>query len=280
MSGLRRKRRRGAALIVALGALVVMTVTVASLARVASTASIARTTAGSKAIADELLLECSRPIERWLTRDADLVVLPIDAREPRIEVLHDRIQHGGLDVEVALTAFDLCGMVPIEAAQRGSPLRSTLPDVVLRAIDVTPLPRDGPLGLDLFPETKDGLSLYPVTSPRAPIALGGTVAMRRTKRARLNAATAPLSLLEAALRLRGRGGIELIREARARGERPNLGANSASPEESAIPEVALGSDAFAFRIDVRAGSLRRSWWETYERESASWHRVQRLAVAL
>jgi hypothetical protein len=97
---------------------------------------------------------------------------------------------------------------------------------------------------------------------------------------RININTAPIELVEAALRLAGRGGLEQIVAARSEG-RLTSGtalARVTKPGENA-PRISATSTAWAFRIDIRVGPLRRSWWSVYVKQRSNrWECGQRLAI--
>jgi hypothetical protein len=97
----------------------------------------------------------------------------------------------------------------------------------------------------------------------------------------INVNTAPVPLLEAALRAGGRSGLEQILQARAAHRRfqPGRLDQGATPANaSGAPELVSSSPSWAFRIDAHAGPVRRSWWAVYQRSSSSWECVQRLTI--
>jgi hypothetical protein len=96
---------------------------------------------------------------------------------------------------------------------------------------------------------------------------------------RINIHTAPIDVIEAAMREAGRGGLETIIAARENGEHVQLGTlpQLVEPNESA-PQLVTQTDTWAFRIDVRVGSVQKSWWSIYRPHEDSWRCVQRLVI--
>jgi hypothetical protein len=105
----------------------------------------------------------------------------------------------------------------------------------------------------------------------------------------LNVNTAPRSLLVAALRVAGSSGLDEILRARERGEPAPVPANRAGTEERGAGgsnpvagawsmRLVGQSDAWAFRVDVEYGTVRRSWWCVYRAAGSEWRCVQRVAI--
>jgi hypothetical protein len=271
-----RDRERGVAILLTLAALVLVTAATAALARLASTAQIGRCLDRDTAAADDLLREASKPIEAWLTSEGARVVLPPDSLEPRASVLDDRWEVAGIAHALTITAFDQNGMVPIELARSASPLRTLLPEPTLDELRRS-RPRGRHEGLDLL-QAEAERSIFPA-HPTAVVVTGATLATHGGSR--VNVATAPMRLVEEALRLAGRGGIEAISAAREKGKLPSVPAPVPGRLASrSAPEIVSTSSAWAFRIDLRVGTASRSWWEVHEHLSGSFRLVQRLAIPL
>ncbi len=289
--------RRGTALLVVLAVTVLTVSALAMIVRVTSTASMARHTSRSMTIAADLLHATDTPITTWLNTMSSDVVLPPDVMTPRTPVLLDRWTAGDTDFEVTITAWDQYAMVP--ADQVRGPLGAAVVDPELKNIvGATKLPRGQPTGLDLFlaaARTVDGARVYPAApgqshepsdddagepSEQRP-ALGAIVATHNPAPGRINVNTAPMALIEAALRRTQRGDIKQILEARGLGERTIL---PAAPQQRRGRRRSLElvgvSDAWAFRVDILVGGLHRSWWCVYSRPRPSkpWECVQRLAI--
>lgn len=322
-----RQRRRGVALLVVLAALILVTTTSVALARLTSTEAARRSFAAATRLADDLLIAVEEPILHWLAEESSTVVLPPDALGPRVAVLYDSwsdAEHG--TVVVRVTAWDQFGMVSMDAARAGSPLRLNLPDAARRALDRVKHAENSPPGLDQFlaREAHDsGGTVFPMSGPSdvlwfgqgdaevaavdndarqdTPLALGSIIAThngdnpatwrrtgRRLRGSRslpsggvVNVNTAPIELIESAMRAAGRGGIEVVIDARTRGESVPLGSltNGRSQQQQANTPVLVGSSsAWAFRIDISVGPLTRSWWAVYSSSRSQWECVQRLAI--
>jgi hypothetical protein len=307
--------RRGAALLVALATLILAVTATATFVRVAGTISVQRRFDRDAHLCGNLLGGAEGAILAWLSEDAGTVVLPPDSTAPVFPVLHDRIVIEDKEAEITITAWDQLAMVSVEALPAGSPLRSTVPADVLRLVDRLDEQPDR-LGLDVFEAPLDGrqhrVQVYPqpvtteamlfdvnddrgrstgskspsASNPADTIALGAVLATHNEP-LRINVHTAPIDLVEAALREAGRGGIELVLAARQAGEPVALGSlpRIVDPLEHA-PTLVSSSDAWAFRIDIRVNRVESSWWAIYalgrvQRDQlipSPWKCVQRLAI--
>jgi hypothetical protein len=316
-----RRTRRGAALLIVLATLMVTMAAATILLSAAADVRLQRHLAEAELLADDALQAAEAPIQHWLDRESAKIVLPVDAAVPAITVVNDRWtfprRHENdkqLEIELTITAFDQRGMVPMRLARSGSPLRLSLPSDVLAQLDMARLPPESdpaPLGLDLLTSDAEvGFDVFPRLPPSpvrrfgdasaedeptsaapAPLAIGALVATHNFDPVRINANTAPMPLVEAALRLAGRGGLEQIVAARAAGKLTNPGERTNAARDSddsagSIPQIVASSDCWAFRIDVHVALLRRSWWAIYapgrddpntpQRET--WRCVQRLPI--
>lgn len=125
----------------------------------------------------------------------------------------------------------------------------------------------------------------------AEISLGAMISTHTTRTGPINVNTAPAWVLEAALRLAGRGGLDQILDNRAAGRSspvPQAAASEKSSDDSFTPGFVSTSDLWAFRIDARCAIhggegkfVGNSWWAVYQRSSSSaspWTCVQRLAI--
>jgi len=320
-------RTRGVALLIVLATLVLALSASVTLVRVASTARLRQQVQDRVAAVDSLLEAAEGvegPIQHWLVHDAGKIVLPIASNSPEVTVLNDGWldAHSGDRYELRITAFDQLGMVPWRLVRSGSPLRLTLPAEILHVLDqeLGDLEAEHRLpGLDQlaiqdqhaicrFPASVEGDAMSFGDAAEASNesweewhsslpAIGGVLATHPSADALvpavINVNTAPIPLIEAAMRMAGREGLEVITAARERGElapapapapRPQAGASSQHDINSATRFVGV-SDCWAFRIDCRVGPLRRSWWVVYQpsahRSSSPakpWKCVQRLAI--
>ena len=306
--------RRGAALLIVLAALILTVTASVSLARLASTTKMQRTLDRAAILADDLLRATEAPILTWLENESAQVVLPPEVEAPRIGVLHDTWSDGTLAYELDITAWDQCGMVPIQLARSGSPLRLALPADVRRALDRVKIKPNEPPGLDLFlanlDATDNEMSVFPradsteplvfvdalnpasrkdidpqqrsLEAKSIPLAVGAFVATHSGGggEGRINVNTAPRDVVKHALRAAGRGGLELVLAARAEGRSVPLGdLRVSSSSNRTAPQIVGSSVAWSFRIDVQVGPLRRSWWAVYVKSRSTWECVQRLAIA-
>ena len=312
MTNTTRPIRRGAALLIVLAALILTVTASVSLARLASTLKMQRKLDRAAILADDLLRATEAPILTWLESESAQVVLPPEVETPQIGVLHDAWSDGKRAYELDITAWDQCGMVPIQLARSGSPLRLALPADVRRALDRVKIKPNEPPGLDLFlanlDATDNEISVFPraySTEPLVfvdalnptdredgdpqqpstkaqplPVAVGAFVATHSGGGGRINVNTAPSDVVKHALRAAGRGGLALVLAARAEGRSVPLADLPASSNSiRTAPQIVGSSLSWSFRIDVRVGPLRRSWWTIYVKARSTWKCVQRLAIA-
>ncbi len=276
--------RRGAALLVVLATLVLAATASAALLRLATTEHARRTLDHRAAIADDLLTALDDPIEHWLHEESGQVVLSPEAPTPGVAVVEDSWELDGRTCAIRVTGFDQCGMVPLTVARSGSPLRLALPSDTKRLLDAVTIKRGSRPGLDLYlsPRAREpGLAVFPpagVTEPDdAPAPAFGSLVATHPPRM-INVLTAPLPLVEAAMRLAGRGDLDQVLEARERGEQPELAAPPRRSSRRSIPRIVTVSPVWSMRIDIQVGHALRSWWATYERAGSNWRCVQRLAI--
>jgi hypothetical protein len=280
--------RRGAALLIVLATLILTMTAMTILAQASASIYSGRTIDRCGRIADDLLTAADAPIQAWLRDESSKVSLPTDAQTPSMAVLHDVWMIDGVEQALTITAYDQLGMVPVEAVRSGTPLRLTLSTEVIRAVDslkdLSPSSKS-PLGLDLFARSDDSrtVPVFPhmATGADRAAAIGELIATHNSAPPRLNVNTAPMALVEAAMRLAGRGGTEQVMAARKAGKFATVGSASSpvSAEAKFVPQIVSSSTCWSFRIDVRVGPLWRSWWATYEPgESGKWKCVQRLAI--
>ena len=189
-------------------------------------------------------------------------------------------------------------------------MRSVLPSEVRALLDRVQIRSGETAGLDLFPAGRGGedeVVVFPQPSPGAalvfgdsadaeagiaaqpepdsvgiaPLSLGACVATHNP--GLINVNTAPIDLVEAAMRSAGRGGLEAIIEARAAGKPASLASSPGDDRRGSRSRLGLTttSTVWAFRIDARVGPIVRSWWAVYERGGRGpkeWRCVQRLAI--
>lgn len=270
--------RRGAALLLVLASLVLVMSSSVMLLQLASTARLGRRINHDNRIANDLARAVQPALERWLAKESPDVVLPPDAQTPEVPVFRDVLAEGARPIEVRVTAWDQGGLIPFDAARGGSPLESDLPVEVKRAVESIKLGPSTAPGLDLFVGNDALMPAFPEGgATEGPPSVGAWVATHNS--GWINVNTAPIDLVEAAMRLAGRGGLEQIVAARAQGELATMGDLPQSGDaDDLAPDLVAQSRAWAFRIDVRVGLLRRSWWAVYESGGQKWECVQRLAI--
>ena len=326
MNLLRYPTRRGVALLLVLATFLIVVTAVTILVQTAAAIQARKSIDHHTRLADDLLDASQAPIKQWLIERSTSIVIPAE-QSPMVEVLHDSWVVDDLKVDLTITAFDQLGMVPLEAARGGWPLRLTLPQEILRQIDGSlrlgsePTGAINAPGLDWFtgldssdPTSRvfpDGVKSVAVSFGRLPEtipavgvgivavressnpgagagagpgALGECIATHNTNPQRININTAPMPLVEAAMRLAGRGGLEQVITARKAGKPANIGAaaapGSGSPDmQRFIPQIVATSNCWAFRVDIRIETLERSWWMVYQPAgNLPWMCVQRLAI--
>jgi len=280
--------RRGTAMLVVLAVTMLTVSALLVVARATAAATAARHTGRSAAIADDLLAATDRPIRAWLAAEASDAVLPPDALVPMLPVCGETWTCDRFRVELAITAFDQCGMVPADAV-RGA-MRGAITDPAIQAIaEQVAVPRGRQTGLDLYAPAarRVEVRVFPTSNDDEPAgaeaagAVGGLLATHNPAPGRVNVNTAPMAVVEAALKLAGRGGLELIAQARAAGERHDPPAPPQQPRRrGARPTITGTSNAWAFRIDVTVNDLRRSWWRVYCKpdDGKPWECEQTLAI--
>lgn len=232
-------------------------------------------------------LEAS-PLQKWLSTESSKVVLDLEATSPRVDVLHDRWQIDDSVYEVRVTAWDQCGMAPLASIRAGSPLRAAIPGGILERINAADAPQAEPVGLDQlglgpFELERSALrSAFPTPDEDDVLSVGAWIATHPVgENGSINVNTAPLPLVEAALAAASRGGIEIIVAARSEGRLaplPRALDRDNSSVSGPAPHLVGSSSAWSMRIDVRVGSVQRSWWAVYRQTSGRWECVQRLVI--
>jgi len=270
--------RRAVALLLVLAVIVAIVPVIALAASRANTAVQLDDSRLDAMLADDLMQSASMPIVDWLRRDAPQITLAPSATQPVVPILDDAFDLDGIPVEIAASAWDLQGMLPADAVRAGTPLRLLLPDDVRQRVDALD---EHPDGLDDFQPLQGGRLVFPSPVEPQP-SLGALVSTANRPSAppsvRLNVNTTPAPLLAAALRLAGRGGYEQIMERRAEGRRGGPPTAEAEDRSSRRIELTASSSSWGIRIDVRVGSVRRSWWSVWTRVSGDWMLQRRTPI--
>lgn len=304
--------RRGVALLLVLAVLLIVVTVAAGTTRLAATSTLQARGHDETLLADELLRSADAPILHWLATESGQVVLPDDVEAPVVDVLHDVWAIGDESFEMRITAWDQLGMIPLERVAKGSPLRLALPEEVRRAVDALESANSAEPGLDLFVDREEMLRAFPRADradpkvfqvgqtagaassgrpddeqqPQLVSGIGAFIATHNRDPVRINVNTAPMPLVEAALRTAGRGGLDVIRANRREGRASNAPSGSTSHRQDEERRVLIvgSSDTWAFRIDLRVNRTQRSWWCVYERgtdasrRGTPWRCVQRLLI--
>jgi len=277
---MRSRHDSGVALLLVLALLTALIVPCLTMARMAVTRAVTRSMEQDLAVALDLERECERVIRDWLARDGRKVVLPWEQAVPGLELMDEAIPVADRWVRVKILAIDQCGLPPIERAD-ASRYVGHVPQRVLEHARESFDPAREPCGLDWFVEPESGDSPFPkaVGENTSDAPLGSLVATHNPD-SLVNANSAPAWLIEATLRELGRGGIEVIQDARQRGLPVATGQ---VPTRDSVgqsgPVLVTESTAWAFRVDVSIEpGVARSWWLVFTRGTGGWHSAQRIAI--
>lgn len=315
-----RRHRRAAALVFVLLALVVVTAATMLLVRSSADLGSHRREAAGIVEATALVQAAEPAILDWLERESARIVLPPDAARPCLAIMSDQWVENGRSYSIVISAWDQRGMIPAARISSSMTLRSALPDSLTEAVGRAQVDWERLDGLDrLCTSTDDGPSIdpFPVppaveplneetspadgskAKPESPefLHIGDLVSTHSPRGTFINVNTAPRDLLEAAMRDAGRGGVEAILAARAKGRLTRPGAPNGGAKEKDDPAAIRfvgSSDAWSFRIDATSGPVTRSWWCVYARSERTeprrtaakrearnaeeWECVQRLAI--
>lgn len=286
----RSSSRRGLALLLVLATLIVVVITCTTLARQVTTIQLAHTTETSLVIATDLFPAANSAITAWLEKVSENVMLSPDVSSPRVEVFHSEFEYQGRSCRLGISAFDQLGMVPVQIARTGSPLRGTLsPDARSLLDQRMPSKQSAIPGLDLFVQSSPRRRLVfphalqdehnPPYSHLDQLALGELVATHNTTPAAINVNTAPLALLEAAARLAGHRDVTSIIDARS-AKTPASAPHGSLPASQRATGVQLvsRSDIWAFCIDISVDHIVKSWWVVYQQRDGGWAKAQQLLI--
>ena len=299
-----------------LAVLVLAVTATTTLVRITSTSQAHFKQNNSFLFTDDVIASLEGPITYWLEEKSSTVVLPPDITEPQVSVLNDVVDFNDQQFCISITAWDQCGLVAIDSLRGGSPLRMTIPPDVLRWVDGLNYANTSiSLGWLLESQSFDdgALKIFPEALERDVVHFGDSNdELRNTANdqnspsqallgyvtphtyasdteLKLNVNTAPIELLESALRLAGRGGIEQIIEARRQGESANIATSPKHDDPlSNAPEFVTQSDLWSFRVDFQSRHLQRSWWCVYRyvksthsnkvASESTWHCIARYVI--
>jgi hypothetical protein len=110
--------RRGVALLLVLAALIIASTASLTLATAAATRNLHAGVLRAEQLAESIARTSEMYTLSWLAEHAAAVVVPPDAPEPAVSVLHDRFSIDGSEITVRITVFDQLGMVPAIVADR------------------------------------------------------------------------------------------------------------------------------------------------------------------
>lgn len=267
-----RLRRRGVALLLVLASLVVGLSAVSVLASARLSAKLASDAHERSSVAEAAIDAALPMIEAWLAEASASVVLPPSDAPPRV-VLFD--QQLASSLRIAVTAWDQCGMRPLEDA--------SLPGRRATSAATT--------GLDQLEPDSDG-AVFPSPDRDAfqPPAIGERFAThnppptgsagRDTRAAPwlINANTAPVELIRDVFRESQRGGLDLLIERRRAGEPAIVGLLEPRTASGRPVQLVSASSVWSFRIDATAHGVTRLWWLVYTRDTQRWRLVQRVRI--
>lgn len=263
--------RRGVAMVMVLGATVVLLTAAAGIARSRADRAI-RERSGSALTMGLAVADASEaPILAWLKQESrDAVVHPAE-RAPWLPVMDSELRVGDVPVRVTITAWDQHGMVPAEPEVAGAILSQGSTHAGWLDTDFG--------GLD---QAARDARVFP--SRAHPDRLGGVLATHSSAAGSrrgnvagmysLNLNTAPAWLLASAIpdpELVGR-----ILAARESGEPADVARLGSGVSGNA--RLIGSSPAWAFRTDVEVPFARVSTWTVFVRDGGAWRREQRLVI--
>jgi hypothetical protein len=277
--------RRGQALLLVLGVLLLILPIAAAVSRRAVHLKFSRAITNDAAVVEDLRVAAERRIHEWLAQESSFIVLPPDIDVPRVNVAHHSWTFRDQPYEFRIIALDQRGLVPFQAVHTSSPLRLFVPESVARVVDGVDIAPDSILGLDVMAHEAPSRSVFPLCDGTADdvLRVGEYVATHNgdaDSAGALNVNTAPISVIERIMLLQGRGGLELVIAARTAGELATVpSAQGDDPALSPLPALIAQSDTWSFRIDLRAGLARRSWWLVCQSGgSGNWMCVQWIPI--
>jgi len=271
-----RRTRRGIALLVVLGFIVVASGAVIASARIAATSGMASRQHDASLRSAPLMNGIRSACSQWLDRRADTAVADADLPYGAVVVMDDTVETPDGPVSVRIHAYDQDTRLPFElTALEGLGLQSDGAGgdrLELSVLDAAAAdPADASRRTALFPSVVDRPAL--IGNLRDP----GLAADAQRGPLRLNPRTVPLELLESVFGKDAEQIGEQLREWRAkasgRSGAPSLTEVAASGQRDVSWQSA--SSAWAFRIDVEAPNLQtRSIWAVYEDADDGWELAQ------
>lgn len=271
-----RRTRRGIALLVVLGFIVVASGAVIASARIAATSGMANGQHDASLRSAPLMNGIRSACVQWLDRRGNTAVADADLPYGAVVVMDDTVETPDGPVSVRIHAYDQDTRLPFDpSVLEGLGLESDGAGgdrLRLSAIDAPAADTaDASQGTALFPSVVDGPALF--GTMRVP----GLAADAQRGPLRLNARTVPLELLESVFGEEAEQIGEQLREWRAsasgRSGAPSLTEATVSGQRDVTWQSA--SSAWAFRIDVEVPNLQtRSFWAVYEDADDGWELAQ------
>ena len=280
-------RRRGAALLVALLILVlVSSATIVIAGRATQHAAHARTRTSFQ-VMPLALSAASSAVSVWLQQEQANVVLPVDVSTPAVNVLTSSIEIRGVTVTFQITGFDERGMIAASTLIREPSLVRSVPPIFIEMIEEVHQSGSDPPGIDVltgawnshprratnvFPRAKSTDRIGTQSQPT----FGGSVSLAPVQ-PHVNVLTAPWPLIESIADALGRSDLDRIRSARESGTIPSMPVATRRGDDG-VPVLAVGSDRWAFRLDIQIDGVVRSFWSVWQRFDRSWNEVQRVII--
>ncbi len=290
-----RMHRRGVALLLVLAALIIATTASLTLATAAATRNLHTGVLRAEQLAESIARTSEVYTLSWLAEHAATAVVPPDAAEPAVSVLHDRFSIDGREITVRITAFDQLGMIPAVVADRfdfpmnfdeTATAELTGLDQLVRAVEGDVFPHHDPVtpSVAFGITARDASDRRPV--PEQPLAAIGSLvstlgyegADGQVPTMRLNINTAPLALIDDVLSRPGIDASGPIRSAREQGEQARPPASSIEIGDVRVRLVAR-SDCWAVRTDVTVDRVRYALWSIYQARGQGWQLEQQLVIA-
>lgn len=273
--------RKGLALLLVLASLTLVTSSLALLTLGAAQSHRAVRVADRERLAADLLQACEPLTRNWLKTESRHAVVDPEAAEPRVPIASVAWRDDtGRPCTVQIAAWDLHGMLHPKTSS-ASPLWLALPDAYRDAAWL-----EAP---SLYKLDTPDLQVYPTTDGESE-AIGGHLAFspapdRRGRRSSIpttpiiNINTAPRKLLEEAMRLAQRGGIESVLEARREGRPATVPTRTTEPKEGGpFVELTGQSALWAVRTDAAIDGVTRSWWTVYTAGEGGFDILERHAI--
>lgn len=263
---------RGMALLLVLGALLVITTAVSASMMSAANHQLGESIHRAEHRASDLLHASEAIIDRWLRAESARAVVDPSLAEPRVAIADVNIDDSvASNARVRLTAWDLLGM-----PRAGLPASHPLSRFAVADASIS-----------------EASSLAEISDPTNPVhpepdqidgRIGGAVAVyprdnreRGSQSVIINVNTAPEPLLRAAMRSGQRGDAQSVLNSRASGT--PAPAPAVSRDASSLVSLTARSNLWAVRADISVGPVTRSWWTVYESRGRGWSMIDRHEIA-